>query len=222
MKVLLLLVSIWCCLSTCLAINCFTCGGKVGTSEGDACAQATNQTTGAGFGTGFDYCTTVESITDSAGDERHVTRSGGYKAVAQNIDEYTNQCTEGPQYQCTCTSDRCNNKAIAKTTVTCFVCNSMKLFDNGCGNDKLWNPKSEFVHKKSGCSACTKTQDADSITRDCKYSIHRIDFCEGKVGSSSVETCSCTDDECNHSPALYSSFTAYLVISVSFLLKLLQ
>jgi len=210
MKVLLAMVAIYCCLSTCSAvgIDCYTCDGTVGTVEGDACADGTNKTTSTGNG----FCTF--SGTTLGTFNRRVTRSGYGGGLV--ITGYIEGCSNNI---CYCNTTLCNGQAIEKTTVSCYVCESVELFDNGCGNGDYWDPKSKYVRQETECTTCSKTQDLKSITRGCVYSIHSFGDCTGSDG---YRTCYCSEDDCNHASALLSAYNAYLVIGVSFILKYLN
>jgi len=191
MKVLLAWIAIWCCTSPCLALDCYTCGGDIGTPEGDRCADGTNTTTG----TGFDYCFTVDSITS-------VQRFG-----ANGTRPFSQYCVSTT---CSCNSTAlCNNQKFEKpTTVSCYVCNSLPFFDNGCGNGVYWKPNSIYMRKETRCTACTKTQDYRSISRGCVQSIHSIDRCSSD--STSI-ACVCTGNECNHASSLLPAYTAMII-----------
>jgi len=191
MKVLLAWIAIGCCMSPCLALDCLTCSGMIGTTAGDICADGTDQT----FRTGFDYCVTVDSTTS-------VQRSGSSGTIL-----FSQYC-EGNRCYCNRTA-LCNNQKFEKpTTVSCYVCSSLPFFDNGCGNGVYWKPNSIYMRKETRCTACTKTQDYDSISRGCVQSIHSIDRCSSD--STSI-ACVCTGNECNHASSLLPAYTAMII-----------
>jgi len=219
MKVLLSLVAVCFCAATCVAIDCFTCSGTIGTPEGDACADGSNKTSA----TGFDFCFTSGNILSPDLDtKRVVTRSGGVNKPNGDIQEQ--ECDTSLDV-CYCTTQLCNMKAAVKSTTSCYVCQSVPLFDNGCGNDKLFNPDSIYVQKEKECSACTKTQTYDTIIRDCEYSIHAVDGCYTQIDKATddyIIKCSCSDDDCNHASSLFCASTAYFLITLSLISKFLM
>jgi len=193
MKVLLAWIAIWCCTSPCLALDCYTCDGDIGTPEGDRCANGTN-TTSAG---NFDYCYTRDEATrvERNGDNRSGTTS-----------QTLPYCESS---SCYCNTNLCNSQKFEKpTTVSCYVCNSLPFFDNGCGNGDYWKPNAGYMRKESGCTACSKTQNANSISRGCLQSMHATDRCS--VGLTSI-TCVCTADDCNHASSLLPAYTAMII-----------
>jgi len=186
------LMVIFLCLSICTALNCYECGGEMGTPEGEDCAALRN----IGNSTGYKFCTTVSN-------ERLVRRSG------INIDRpYADYCESSI---CYCNNTNlCNYRTFERNSVTCYVCETVSLLDNGCGNGDYWKPGMTWVRKEAGCSACSKVQDKVSIKRDCLYSIHSVDR---NTCTRSLDTisCTCSGNDCNHASRLpLSSFFAYI------------
>jgi len=202
LKVLLALVAMFCCMPTCSALNCYSCTGIIGTPVGDACATMSI----GNYTTGHNFCTTTS-------DGVTVQRSGGFPGINANS---TYGCN-AMQDRCTCDENLCNNQALVKTTTKCYVCASVPVFNNGCGNDEYWNPESKYVHEETGCSACSKTTNSDSVTRGCLHSIHQLSQCVTSLNGGT--SCSCFGDHCNHASSLFRARDVYFVIGVSFVLK---
>jgi len=197
-KVLLALVASCCCLSTCTArVDCYECTGSIDSN----CGQLTNTVTIIKR-LNDSYC-----VTDNR--DNTVSRSG----VAFGNPMYPQYCSGSICY-CN-TTTLCNDeRALAPTPISCYVCNSLPYFDNGCGNGAYWNPQVKYVRKETDCNACYKSQDGDSIVRGCVRSVHTK---EGCYSSGSSINCECTGVDCNHASSLLPAYTA---ITISLIWKI--
>jgi len=171
--VVFLLIGLTCLTST-RAIQCYTCSGSLGSSQGNDCL-ALRDTPKVEFAA---HCS-MEYYSS------FISRNGA--PVGENS---TNYCTDD---RCYCNTDLCNSMIPISGSLTCFVCESAFYFDTGCG--EILNPSASYVNKETGCTSCGKSASLTKFKRSCLKSVYKPDRCTTSANGDTQ--CFCSSTECN-------------------------